>query len=176
MKTLYNRLAALVKNNKSGVVTFCGNPDTPEAFFCMAYFHSFGYVFCQTGSESSYFDVKSSNLLNRALLDFSKLNGVHSPAEINELESSHLNTLYANLLWHMAHEMEIENHTYESSSPWEIPCIIDNYDEFEKFTLGFADDLESDAVGFFESSQNDSDFSVRGKDFRVLYEIGRAHV
>ena len=166
MKSLYNRLAALVKKSKSGIVNFCGNLDTPETFFCMAYFHSLGYVFCQTGTDSSYFDVNSSNLLNKALLDFSKLNGMHSPAEIKELESSHLHTIYATLLWHMAHE----NHTYESSCPWEIPCIIDDYDEFEKFTLGFADDLESDAIGFFENSQTDSSFSVRGKDFRVVYD------
>ena len=170
MKSLYNRLATLVKNNKSGIVTFCGNPGVPETFFCMAYFHSLGYVFCQTESESSYFDVKSSNILNKALWGFSKLNGIHSPTEIDKLESSHLNTLYADLLWHMAHEMEIENHTYEYSDLWEIPCIINNYDEFENFTLGFAGDLESDAMGFFENSQSDTGFSVYGKDFRVVHD------
>ena len=170
MKTLYNRLAALKRNNKSGIICFTENSLAPGTFSYMAYFHSLGYVFCENGIESSYFHVDSPNLLNRALLTFSMLPEKYTSAEIREIESTHLQEIFADLLWQMSHEIETVDHTYGSSDPWEIPCVMPNYDEFANFTLGFAENLESDAIGFSDSPTKEITFSVGGKDFYVVHD------
>ena len=43
---------------------------------------------------------------------------------VAKLESELLGRIFSDLLWHMAHEMETENHTYETSDKWEIPCCL----------------------------------------------------
>ena len=169
MKTLYNRLTALVKNGKSGIIAFSGNPKSNEPLTYVAYFHSMGYVFVQEEDESSYFSINAKRLLEKNLLAFSKRSYCASAGKVAKLESELLGRIFSDLLWHMAHEMETENHTYETSDKWEIPCVLDDYDHFSSFTLGFAGDLEADALGFFESSQVDTGFSVGGKEYLVVH-------
>ena len=53
MKTLYNRLTALLKNGKSGIIAFRGNPKSNEPLTYVACFHSMGYVFVQEEDQSS---------------------------------------------------------------------------------------------------------------------------
>ena len=170
MKTLYNRLITLRKNAKSGVVGFCGDINNRAELSFMVYFHSLGYVFVNQGFKSSYFPVESESLLRKALKDFSKIARFKTAYELKQFEDECLESIFADLLWDMAHEMETENHTYETSDKWEIPCVLDGYDDFSSFTLGFAVELESDALGFFESSQDDTGFSVGGKDYLVVHD------
>ena len=170
MKTLYNRLMTLRKSAKSGVVGFCGDIKNRAKLSFMVYFHSLGYVFVKQGQESSYFHVESENLLRKALKDFSTISRFKTVSERQQFEAECLEPIFADLLWHMAHEMETENHTYETFDKWEIPCVLDDYDEFDSFTLGFAADLESDAIGFFDSSQARTGFSVGGKDYLVVHD------
>ena len=47
---------------------------------------------------------------------------------------------------------------------------VGRFDDFNSFTLGFANDLEADALGFFESSQADTGFSVGGKNYLVVHD------
>ena len=169
MKTLYNRLTALVKNGKSGIVAFSGNPNSNEPLTYVAYFHSMGYVFVQEEDQSSYFSINAKRWVEKNLLAFSKRSYCVLAGKVAKLESELLGRIFSDLLWHMAHEMETENHTYETSDKWEIPCVLDDYDRFSSFTLGFACDLESDALGFFESSQVDTGFSVGGKEYLVVH-------
>lgn len=170
MKTLYNRLMTLRKNAKSGVVEFCDDTKNSAGLSYMVYFHSLGYVFVKQGLESSYFHVESENLLRKALKDFSGIARLRTASEMQHFEMEFLGEIFADLLWHMAHEMETENHTYETFDKWEIPCVLDDYDEFDSFTLGFSADLESDAIGFFDSSQARTGFSVGGKDYLVVHD------
>ena len=65
MKTLYNRLTALVKNGKSGIIAFRGNPKSNEPLTYVAYFHSMGYVFVQEEDESSYFSINAKRLVEK---------------------------------------------------------------------------------------------------------------
>ena len=170
MKTLYNRLMTLRKSAKSGVVGFCGDIKNRAKLSFMVYFHSLGYVFVSQGLESSYFHVESENLLRKALKDFSTISRFKTASELQQFEAECLEPIFADLLWHMAHEMETENHTCETSDKWEIPRMLDDYDEFDSFTLGFAADLESDAIGFVDSSQTRTGFSVGGKDYLVVHD------
>ena len=170
MKTLYNRLIKLRMNAKSGVVGFCGDIKNGAELSFIVYFHSLEYVFVKQGLESSYFHVESENLLRKALKDFAETARFKTASELKKFEGECLGSIFADLLWHMAHEMETENHTYESSDKWEVPCVLDDYDNFDSFTLGFAGDLEADALGFFESSQADTGFSVVGKDYFVVHD------
>ena len=170
MKTLYNRLMTLRKSAKSGVVGFCGDIKNRAKLSFMVYFHSLGYVFVKQGQESSYFHVESENLLRKALKDFAETARFKTASELKKFEGECLGSIFADLLWHMAHEMETENHTYESSDKWEVPCVLDDYDDFSSFTLGFDGDPEADALGFLESSQADTGFSVVGKDYLVVHD------
>ena len=173
MKTLYNRLTTLVKNGMSGIVAFCGNPKNNEPLTYVAYFHSMGYVFVQEEDESSYWSINAKKLVEKKLLAFSKRSYCASAGKVAKLESELLDRIFSDLLWHMAHEMDTENHTYETSDKWEIPCVLDDYDDFAPFTLGFASDLESDALGFFKSSQADICFSVGEKKYYVVCDTDK---
>ena len=114
MKTLYNRLMTLRKSAKSGVVGFCGDIKNKAKLSFMVYFHSLGYVFVSQGLESSYFHVESENLLRKALKDFSTISRFKTASELQQFEAECLEPIFADLLWHMSHEMETENHTYET--------------------------------------------------------------
>ena len=72
--------------------------------------------------ESSYFSVESENLLQRSLRSFSEIAQDRTESEYAQFDFICLQSIYGDLLWHMAHEMEIDNHTYENSETWEIPC------------------------------------------------------
>ena len=172
MKTLYNRLETLRNAGKSGVVGFCGDIDDMTELCCFVYFHSLDYVFVKMDmDESSYFSVESENLLQRSLRSFSEIAQDRTEPEYAQFDSICLQSIYGDLLWHMAHEMEIDNHTYENSETWEIPCVLDDYDDFYSFTLGFAADLESDALGFYENSRMGTIFQVSGQGFYVSHDF-----
>ena len=173
MKTLYNRLKKLRNAGKSGIVGLGGDIDNSSELLYFVYFHSLDYVFVRTNLHvSSYFHVEHDNLLQKALRGFSEIARDMSESEYEQFESKHLQSMFGDLLWHMAHEIETDNHTYhESSETWEIPCVLDDYDHFWSFTLGFAADLESDALGFYENSLKGAEFSVCGKDFLVRHDL-----
>lgn len=171
MKTLYNRLETLRNAGKSGVVGFCGDINDRAGLCYFVYFHSLDYVFVKMDmDESSYFSVESENLLQRSLRSFSEIAQDRTEPEYAQFDSICLQSIYGDLLWHMAHEMEIDNHTYENSETWEIPCVLDDYDDFYSFTLGFAADLESDALGFYENSRMGTIFQVSGQGFYVSHD------
>lgn len=170
MKTLYNRLMTLRMNGKSGVVGFNGDTRDWSELTFMVYYHSFGYVFVKEGFKSSYFHIDSENILRKALKSFSEIAQLKTASELKQFENECLESIFDDLLWHMAHEMETENHTYETSDIWEIPNVLEDYDNFNSFTLGFAADLESDASGFFERAHTDIIFSIGGNDFRVVQD------
>jgi hypothetical protein len=171
MKTLYNRLETLRNAGKSGVVGFCGDINDRDGLYYFVYFHSLDYVFVKMDmDESSYFSVESENLLQRSLRSFSEIAQDRTESEYAQFDSICLQSIYGDLLWHMAHEMNIDNHTYENSETWEIPCLLDDYDDFYSFTLGFAADLESDALGFYENSCMGTIFQVSGQGFYVSHD------
>ena len=171
MKTLYNRLETLRNAGKSGVVGFCGDINDRAGLCYFVYIHSLDYVFVKMDmDESSYFSVESENLLQRSLRSFSEIAQDRTEPEYAQFDSICLQSIYCDLLWHMAHEMEIDNHTYENSETWEIPCVLDDYDDFYSFTLGFAADLESDALGFYENSRMGTIFQVSGQGFYVSHD------
>ena len=52
-----------------------------------------------------------------------------------------------------------------------FPTFLDDYDDFYNFTLGFAPELESDAIGFYENSLKGTIFQVSGLGFYVSHDF-----
>ena len=162
------KLNRLVAEGKSGVLALFNAADSAAGYDYIVYLHSLDmvYVVDSVSEASGYFDSSDAQSLNRWIAPFADRENAISLNDVGEDEQIFLNSVTNDLLWHMAHEWELD----EDEQNGDVCEIADDCPDAD-FTLGFADTLECDIKMFRDLMTSGGDFSVCGVKVGV-YQVG----